>query len=350
MGTTSSGPFPGSVPCSSESHDLVPRLCAEAGACAAIRTVAYPEACPLPAPPARPVDPLGEGSAQEEPRAAAVDVRQGAAAASTETAPRLLDKGAQTEQLGERRPKLTRAQLRARDQIEARLAVWHRARFAAFFVTLTSAPDSPPDKLRYHFKVLRYRLAAHLGIPRSVLEYICVSTREGHGVIHSVVGVPRDCLPNPRILVSFELLQEWWTAIHGAFMVNVKGIRRGKVDRRKVAGYIVAQYLANQEGAYLRLSQSRSAVDWRAWRSEFRRQSWPDRHDVVVRRNRLGAGGEAARDEVLMQARVRAWRKWSWRKWREALRELLGGGACVLWGSAYWIDGEGALRCQSLKA
>jgi hypothetical protein len=197
--------------------------------------------------------------------------------------------------------------------------------------------------------VLRYRLAAHLGIARSVLEYICVSTREGHGVIHSVVGVPRDCLPKPGILVSFELLQAWWTEIHGAFMVNVKAIRRGKVDRRKVAGYIVAQYLANQEGAYLRLSQSRSAVDWRAWRAEFKRQAWPDRHDVVARRNRLGGGHDAAADAALVEARIRAWRKWSWRKWREALRDLLGLGVCILWGSAYWIDGDGALRWQAIN-
>jgi len=215
--------------------------------------------------------------------------------------------------------------------------VWHRSIYRAFFLTVTSAPDSDPDLLRLHFQYLRHRIAKHLGIPRPLLEYICVSTREGHGVIHSVIGVPASVVPRSGHLVPFDTLQAWWKEIHGAFMVNVKAIRRTSTDRRKVAGYIVAQYLANQQGAYLRLSQSRSIINWRQQREDFRAFSWPLRWNIVTRRNRLSP---IPANPVLFECRHAAWRKWCWRRWREALRKLLADGGCALWGRLFLIDPE----------
>lgn len=247
-------------------------------------------------------------------------------------APRLLDKGDETHPPERRRVRLSKAQLRARDQIECRLATWHRQGYRAFFLTLTSSPESPIGTINLHFQYLRHRIAKYLGIARSALEYVRVTTREGHGVIHSVVGVPADSLPRPTILIPFELLQNWWTELHGAFMVNVKRIGGGQVDRKRVSTYIVAQYLANQEGAYLRLSQSRCAIDWRAIRAQLREQAWPHRWDVVERRNKLGPG--------LPDIRIRAWKVWSWRRWRLALRDLLAHGVTTLWGRAYWLKND----------
>ena len=313
-----------------------------------------------PSPPGRPshLRPPGQpdvaaanpAPASQAQAAAGDDAHGGCAAGASGSAPaadvpRLLDKGDETRQANAKRPKLTRAQLRARDEIQYRLATWNRQGYRAFFLTLTSAPDSLPGTINRHFEVLRRRIARYLGIRYQLLEYVRVTTREGHGVIHSVLGVPQDALPRSTILLPFELLQSWWHELHGAFMVNVKAIKGGATDRRKVSSYIVAQYLANQEGAYLRLSQSRCSVNWRLIRDEFRAHAWPNRWDIVTRRNRLPNHGDA----ILLDVRASAWRKWSWRKFRDSLRDLLGNGVTLLWGYAYALEDQSTLRAHALS-
>ena len=66
------------------------------------------------------------------------------------------------------------------------------------WVTLTSSPESDGESLRKHFQVLRKRLARELCF--APVEYVCVDTREGHGVLH-MIWAWRDT--RPHLVASF---------------------------------------------------------------------------------------------------------------------------------------------------
>jgi len=135
---------------------------------------------------------------------------------------------------------------------------WQGHGYQLLWVTLTSAPQSSRQELRVHFQTLRKRIARQLGF--KCIEYCCVDTREGHGVLH-MIWAWRDQDPNRRasFYVPFEWLQVQWKEIHGAFHVNLKRMGGADGDARKLSRYVVSQYCGKQSGL-VRLSRSRMEV------------------------------------------------------------------------------------------
>jgi len=153
------------------------------------------------------------------------------------------------------RPSWTKKQWQTRREVIDRVRFWQSEGYQCLWVTLTSSPSSPLKRLRADFQVLRKRIDRQLGFPG--VEYVCVDTREGHGVLH-MIWAWRD--PNPAkrasFYIPFDWLQAQWKRIHGAFHVNVKRIGEADRDARRLSRYIVAQYCGGQN-ALVRLSQSR---------------------------------------------------------------------------------------------
>lgn len=80
----------------------------------------------------------------------------------------------------------SRKQWLTRRAVLDRLNYWMAHGYQCLWVTLTSSPASPTDKLRKDFQTLRKRMARQLGYER--VEYVCVDTREGHGVLHIILA------------------------------------------------------------------------------------------------------------------------------------------------------------------
>jgi hypothetical protein len=153
------------------------------------------------------------------------------------------------------RPPWTKKQWNISRIVLDRLRFWLLRRYQCLWVTLTSAPGSPKDRLRKDFQTLRKRAMRYFGY--DPIQYVCVDTIEGHGVLH-MIWAWRD--PDPKkkasFYIPFEWLQEQWKDIHGAFHVNVKRIRPGNASAKRLSRYIVAQYCGGQSGL-VRVSQSR---------------------------------------------------------------------------------------------
>ena len=133
------------------------------------------------------------------------------------------------------------------------------------FLTLTSAPGSPPDLGRsFHHLVMTIRRTTpqrlvedgwvqvgdlgrfYPGKPVDEplrFEYAGCRTDEGHGVIHLMVS--GDYLP-------VRWLRSLWVKIHAAKQLNIQLIKR----RDKVAGYILGQYIGKQNN-FIRMYVSR---------------------------------------------------------------------------------------------
>lgn len=135
------------------------------------------------------------------------------------------------------------------------------------FLTLTSAPGSPPDLGRSFNRLVT---VIRRTTPQRLVEdgwlkvedlgrfypgkpideplrfrYAGCRTDEGHGVIHLLVA--GDYLP-------VRWLRSWWMKIHAARQLNIQLIKGGD----KVAGYILGQYIGKQN-KFVRLYVSR---DW----------------------------------------------------------------------------------------
>jgi|SRR5579864_2104554 len=158
---------------------------------------------------------------------------------------------------GTARPAWGRQQWLIRRAVIDRLRYWQGAGYQCLWVTLTSSPNKPHQRLRADFQVLRKRIGRSLGFLG--IEYACVDTREGHGVLHMIWSW-KD--PDPRMRASFyvpfEWLQEQWKEIHGAFHVHVKRVEGSDGDARRLSRYIVAQYCGDQNGL-VRFSASKLA-------------------------------------------------------------------------------------------
>jgi hypothetical protein len=115
-------------------------------------------------------------------------------------------------------------------------------------VDLTTAPGGDPGQLKLHFQELRRRIERKL---HYYVEYFCVQTAEGHGVLHMVwaIETPR------RVYIAQKWLSQQWSEIHGAQIVWIKKLRVGNRNVKRVSQYLVSQYLANQE-AIIRVSWS----------------------------------------------------------------------------------------------
>lgn len=166
-----------------------------------------------------------------------------------------LDKG-DTNVPNHWRPSWNRTQWKIRRAVLDRLRYWQVHDYECLWVTLTSAPKSSSKLLRKHFQVLRKRMARQLGFEK--VEYVCVDTLEGHGVLHMIWA----CKLPPghwqiSFYVEFRWLQEAWKEIHGAFHVNIKRVGGQDHDARRLSRYLVAQYCGGQD-ALVRLSQSKT--------------------------------------------------------------------------------------------
>lgn len=181
------------------------------------------------------------------------------------------------------RPPWSKKQWNIRRIVLDRLRFWLLRRYQCLWVTLTSAPDSPKDRLRKDFQTLRKRAMRYFGY--DPIQYVCVDTIEGHGVLH-MIWAWRD--PDPKkkasFFIPFEWLQEQWKDIHGAFHVNVKRIRPGNASAKRLSRYIVAQYCGGQSGL-VRVSQSRQEHSFPKMRKallhELRRM--PERYEEAHR-------------------------------------------------------------------
>jgi hypothetical protein len=166
------------------------------------------------------------------------------------------------------------------------------------------------------------------------LEYVCVDTLEGHGVLH-MIWAWKD--PNPRkrasFYVPFDWLQEQWNGIHGAFHVNVKRIGSADKDARRLSRYIVAQYCGDQDGL-VRLSQSRMEVSLSRMREALLRQlrALPERY---IHARALINEGQSSQDFG------RLFNGWFWAVFRHAWDDLVRGRSCEAFGvQLVWWGGE----------
>ena len=127
-----------------------------------------------------------------------------------------------------------RKQWTTRRTVMDRLRLWQSSGYQCLWVTLTSSPASSVKRLRANFQALRKKIERQRGY--SGVEYVCVDTREGHGVLH-MIWAWKD--PNPAKRASFYIPFEWlqaaWKDIHGAFHVNVKRIGGEDRDARRLS-------------------------------------------------------------------------------------------------------------------
>ncbi len=111
------------------------------------------------------------GGAQDAPRSGA-----------TAPAP-FLDKG-DGNVPRDNRPGWNKKQWTTRRTVLDRLRLWQAEGYQCLWVTLTSSPQSPVERLRADFQALRKRVGRELGF--WTMEYVCVDTREGHDVLHMI--------------------------------------------------------------------------------------------------------------------------------------------------------------------
>jgi hypothetical protein len=194
------------------------------------------------------------------------------------------------------------------------------------------------------------------------MEYVCVDTREGHGVLH-MIWAWKD--PNPAKRASFYIPFDWlqpsWKSIHCAFHVNIKRIGADDRDARRLSRYIVAQYCGGQN-ALVRLSQSKAAVPLAAMRAELKRalKGLPERFEFGEKlRESLGGAQyypgtiqwvDGHKRRVPLPADTppykpsdftRAFNQFFWIAFRQAWTELMRTRSCDVYGvKLVWANGE----------
>ncbi len=212
-----------------------------------------------------------------------------------------------------------------------RLRYWQANGYQCLWVTLTSSPRSSPKRIRADFQALRKRMGRDFGF--SGLEYVCVDTREGHGVLHMIwAWKDPDPARKASFYVPFDWLQGSWKALHGAFHVNVKRIGGADHDARRLSRYLVAQYCGGQN-ALVRLSQSRMQYPFTKMRAQLLRTV----RDLPERYQQLHLVSEKTSTEDF--SRVASF--FMWREFRQAWDDLVKRRSCRAFGVVLvWTDGE----------
>jgi hypothetical protein len=116
--------------------------------------------------------------------------------------------------------------------------IWSRG-YQALWVTLTTAEGGSYEKLSEHREELEARIKRKYGY--EVLTF-WVKTHEGNGVLHIVWAIK----DSRAVWIDQKWLSDTWFDIHGAKIVYVRRMGRGKKDGRNVARYMVSQYMAGQ--------------------------------------------------------------------------------------------------------
>lgn len=233
------------------------------------------------------------------------------------------------------------------------LQFWQGSGYQVLWVTLTSSPSSPVARLRADFQVLRKRCGRELGFPG--FQYVCVDTREGHGVLHMLwAWRDPDGKKRASFYVPFAWLQENWKDIHGAFHVNVKRVGGQDTDAKRLSRYIVSQYCGGQD-ALVRVSQSRRQFPFSAMRVALRRllRELPERHAyngrlLEIYRRELSCDWEPSYGRATREALARiVWssqlRAWFWVEFRECWNMLTRYRSFIPVGYGHeqfvWVDG-----------
>ncbi|GAH97214.1 unnamed protein product [marine sediment metagenome] len=101
------------------------------------------------------------------------------------------------------------------------------------FITLTSSPTSPPERLGRDLSNLVKRLRRKYG----KFEYVSVKVPgEGHGVVHVIAR--GSYIPQMALSTA-------WGEVHGAPIVDIRRITR---TAGRVGNYVISQYVAGQKG------------------------------------------------------------------------------------------------------
>jgi hypothetical protein len=129
------------------------------------------------------------------------------------------------------------------------LTFWQAHGDMVLWVMLSSAFPGGLETLTRHFQRLREEIERTLGFEG--LEFLAVKTREGHGVIHCLLGWKGD----RPFFIPQRWLSQTWERIHGAPVVWVRKVKSGRGHRLRLSGYLVSQYLAEQD-ALVRVSGS----------------------------------------------------------------------------------------------
>ena len=147
-----------------------------------------------------------------------------------------------------------------------------------FFLTLTSAPKSPSNRINRNWQSLVQRVRRELNFK---FEYLKVETSEGNGVIHALfhsafsegltveTSTETDVNHNP---INFKPASHTYEAIHAYFSTLWQELHKAPIvwcsvvqTAKKTAGYMT-QYISTQ-GGYLRKSASLNWI-FQGWRKK----------------------------------------------------------------------------------
>jgi len=149
---------------------------------------------------------------------------------------------------GPKRPPWSSVNKSRYHRLLAFLEYWESHHFSIIRMDLTTAPGGSADLLGPHFEELLRRISTR---EKRKVQYWRLTTREGLGVIHSLLACPGD----RSLYVEHKWLSGQWRRIHGAPRVYVKRYQVSQGSKERVSKYLVSQYIAGQE-AGVRLSAS----------------------------------------------------------------------------------------------
>ena len=216
-----------------------------------------------------------------------------------------------------------RQQKRGYHRVQSCLTYWQENGYQVLWVTLTTAVGGDSSKLAYHHQVLRQRVERKLGYPG--LQHYQVRTSEGNGVLHIFwAWRAEDGFRRRSFFVSQDWLSRQWQEIHGASIVWICRVKRGRGSRNKVSRYAMSQYVGEQSGyEYMSWSWGRTfgfplVACWRAFKKLWSRSNGNGRREALYRfwGSFLSGGGLVFSGKFLDMATVReAYGKWGSMLW-----------------------------------
>jgi hypothetical protein len=217
---------------------------------------------------------------------------------------------------------------------------WMRQKRQCHFTTLTGSPLSNPKELRYHWQLLRRRIETYLAWPRGSVQYRCVDTEEGHGVLHIVLSLP---IPPKAFWIDYSVIHGWWLELHGAVQFRTDEIGIGQDHAARLSTYIVSQYVGNQDLS-IRTSGTRLPLKFTAISTHVRRLifgvggsasagAYAMPEAAFLRSPEFAKPDSFATDEY--KAVHRVWRSALWQLHRRVMADLLLTGTALLFGKQY---------------
>lgn len=142
------------------------------------------------------------------------------------------------------------------------------------WVMLSSPVGADQSVLAYNHKRLRQEIERKKGFKG--LEHLTVRTEEGNGVLHALwAWGARPGERQRQFYISQAWLSETWARISGAPVVWIKKVHDGDRDYKKIARYIVTQYVTEQQGfvnfswSWWRTFGFPMGAIWSAFKQEF---------------------------------------------------------------------------------